>query len=47
MDSVSLGVIKKNSLPRRFLLEKNNKDGIKYIKNKVRKKLFLKIDRSK
>ena len=43
MDSVSLGVIKKNSLPRRFLLEKNNKDGIKYIKNKVRKSFFLRL----
>ena len=43
LDKITNSVIKKNSLPRKFSLKKNNKDGITYIKNKVRKSFFSRL----
>ena len=43
LDKITNKVIKKNSLPRKFSISKNNEDGIKFIKNKVRNIYFKKL----
>ena len=43
LDKITNNVIKKNSLPRKFSLLKNNEEGIKFIKKKVRKAYLQKL----